>query len=197
MDEQIGRILQGLKDQKLDENTIVVIMADHGNCLGKHSEVSKNNIFEESLRIPFIINWKGHILPRKDNTFLGSIPDIYPTLLELMGLKEETPKNIDGRSFAQYYLNGKGKKPTEQYILGAIISDNVNMNTGFRGIRTNDYKLAFVKKKKKSEYVLYDLKADPFELNNIYKPDLQVVKKLQPVLKQWLKKTGDGFVIDK
>lgn len=197
VDEQIGRILDGLKNLNLDDNTIVMIMADHGNCLGKHSEISKNNIFEESLRIPFIIRWKNHIAPRRDSTFLGSLPDIYPTLLELVGLKNKTPKNIDGKSYAQYYLNGKGKKPTEQYILGAIISDNVNMNTGFRGIRTSDYKLAFVKKKKKSEYVLYDLKADPFELTNIYKHDLPIVKKLQPVLKQWLKKTGDGFIIDK
>ncbi|MCI9846824.1 sulfatase [Flavobacterium pectinovorum] len=197
VDEQIGRILQGLKDQKLDENTIVVIMADHGNCLGKHSEISKNNIFEESLRIPFIVNWKGHIQPRKDNVFLGSLPDIYPTLLELMGMKGKIPKNLDGKSFAKYYLNGKGEKPKEQYILGAIVSNNVDMNTGFRGIRTNDYKLAFVKKKGKGEYVLYDLKADPFELTNIYKPDLPIVKKLQPVLFQWIEKTKDGFVIDK
>ncbi|WP_281228984.1 sulfatase family protein [Flavobacterium aquiphilum] len=197
VDEQIGRIIQGLKDQKLDENTIVIVMSDHGNCLGKHSEVSKNNIYEESLRIPFFIYWKGHITPRIDNTFLGSIPDIYPTLLELMGMKDKTPKDIDGKSYAQYYLNGKGEKPAEQYILGAIISNNVNVNTGFRGIRTKDYKLAYVKKKKKGEYVLYDLKADPFEMNNIYKSDLPIVKRLQPVLVQWLKKTGDDFVLDK
>lgn len=196
VDEQIGRILQGLKDQKLDENTIVVIMADHGNCLGKHSEVSKNNIFEESLRIPFIVYWKGHIQPRMDSTFLGSLPDIYPTLLELMGMKDKTPTAIDGKSYAQYYLNGKGEKPTEQYILGAIVSNNVNMNTGFRGIRTTDYKLAYVKKKGKGEYVLYDLKTDPFELNNIYNLDIPVVKKMQSSLMQWLEKTKDGFVIN-
>jgi arylsulfatase A-like enzyme len=168
-------------------------MADHGNCLGKHDEESKNNIFEESLRIPFIVNWKGHIQPRKDDTFLGSVPDIYPTLLDLMGLKNKTPKDVDGKSYAQYYLNGKGEKPNEQYILGAIGSSNVNINTGFRGIRTKDYKLAFVKKKGKGAYELYDLKADPFELNNIYQPGLPIVKKLQPVLLQWLEKTKDVF----
>jgi len=194
VDEQIGRILQGLKDGHLEENTIVVIMADHGNCLGKHDEESKNNIFEESLRIPFIVNWKGHIQPRKDDTFLGSVPDIYPTLLDLMGLKNKTPQNVDGKSYAQYYLNGKGEKPAEQYILGAIGSNNVNINTGFRGIRTNDYKLAFVKKKGNGAYELYDLKADPFELKNIYQADLPIVKKLQPVLLQWLEKTKDAFV---
>ena len=196
VDEQIGRILQGLKDQKLDENTIVLIMADHGNCLGKHSEVSKNNIYEESLRIPFIVNLTGHIQPRTDNKFLGSIPDIYPTLLDLMGIKNQIPKDIDGKSYADYYRNGKGKTPTEQFIMGAIISDNVDINTGFRGVRTEDYKLAYVKKKGKNELVLFDLKADPFEMNNIYSIDHPMVKKLTPVLKNYLRETGDGFKVE-
>jgi len=197
VDEQIGRIIQGLKDLKLDENTIVVITADHGNCLGKHSEISKNNIYEESVRIPFIVYWKGRIMPRIDNEFLGSIPDIYPTLLDLMGLKNKIPKEVDGKSYAQYYLKGKGEKPSEQYLLGAIGSNNVKINTGFRGIRTNDYKFAYVKKKGKGTYELYDLKKDPFELNNIYNPDLPIVKKLKPVLEEWLKKTNDQFTLDK
>lgn len=196
VDEQIGRILQGLKDQKLDENTIVIIMADHGNCLGKHSEVSKNNVYEESLRIPYIVNWKGRIEPRMDNTFLGSIPDIYPTLLDLMGMKKQIPATINGKSYAQYYLNGQGPKPSEQFILGAIISDNVDINTGFRGVRTTDFKLSYVKKKGKNELVLFDLKADPFEMNNIYNPQHPMVKKLTPVLKKYLHETGDGFVLD-
>jgi arylsulfatase A-like enzyme len=196
VDEQIGRILQGLKDQNLDKNTIVLVMADHGNCLGKHDEVTKNNIFEESLRIPFIVYWNGHIIPRKDGVFLGSLPDIYPTLLDLMGLKNKIPKGLDGKSYAQYYLNGTGAMPSEQFILGAIGSNNVQINTGFRGIRTADYKFAYVKKKEKGEFVLFDLKADPFEMNNIYKPNHKMVKKLKPVLKQWLQKTGDKFILE-
>jgi len=119
VDEQVGVILQGLKDNKLDDNTIVVFMADHGNCLGKHDEISKNNIYEESLSIPFIIYWKGHIMPRIDNKFLGSIPDLYPTFLDLMGLKKSIPNDLDGKSYAQYFLDGAGEKPLYQYIMGA------------------------------------------------------------------------------
>lgn len=196
IDEQIGRILDGLKNMNLADDTIVVIMSDHGNCLGRHSEISKNNIFEESLRIPFIINWKNHITPRRDNVFLGSLPDIYPTLLDLMGLKDEIPGNLDGKSYSEYYLNGGGEKPAEQYILGAIISDNVDMNSGFRGIRTKDYKFSYIKKKGKEGYLLYDLKSDPYELTNIYQSDLPIVKGLQSALVKWLKKTGDNFSID-
>ena len=195
VDEQIGRILDGLKEQGLENNTIVVFMADHGNCLGKHDEISKNNMYEESLRIPMIVSWKGHIAPRYDTTFLGSVPDLYPTLLELMGLKDKTPASVDGKSFAAYFKNGKGEMPAEQYIMGAIYSNNARLNSGFRGIRTKEYKLAFVNKKERVEPYLFDLKKDPFELNNLYNPSDKKVKEMRMKLEEWLKKTNDPFVL--
>ena len=180
-----------LKQRKLDDNTIVVFMADHGNCLGKHEEISKNNIFEESLRIPFIVNWKGHVQAKKDTTNLVNIPDIYPTLLELAGLKTKTPADLDGASFAPLLLQNQGKGNIPQYILGAI--NPPNLNTGFRGIRTQRYKLAYVRKKGTVEPYLFDLKNDPFELNNIYTSNDSIVQRLLPSLKAWLQKTNDPF----
>lgn len=193
VDEQVGRILKQLKQSKLDENTIVVFMADHGNCLGKHNEESKNNMYEESLRVPFIISWKGHIKPKMDTTLLINTPDIYPTLLDMMGLKAKTPTNIDGKSLAPYILDGKGKGYDEQFILGAMTPPNIN--SGFRGVRTARYKLAYVKKGKVAEPYLFDLKKDPFELNNIYSTNDSIVNRLLPSLKNWLAKTNDKFLI--
>ena len=196
VDEQIGRILKGLKEMQLEENTLVIFMADHGNCLGKHGEVSKNNIYEESLRIPMIVYWKGHIQARYDNEFLGSIPDLYPTILDLLGLKKEIPSNIDGKSFAQYFRNGTGSKPDVQYIMGAIVSNNAKINSGFRGIRTSSYKLAYVKKKGLTTPCFFNLKTDPFEMNNIYKPNDSLVVKMNVELLSWLRKTNDPFKIE-
>jgi arylsulfatase A-like enzyme len=193
VDAQVGRILSYLKQRKLDDNTIVVFMADHGNCLGKHDEISKNNIYEESLRIPFIVSWKGHIQAKKDTTTLTNIPDIYPTLLELAGLKAKTPADLDGKSFAPLLLQATGTGNSEQYILGAI--NPPNLNTGFRGVRTLRYKLAYVRKKGVVEPYLFDLKSDPFELNNIYAGNDSIVKRLLPSLKAWLQKTNDPFQI--
>lgn len=193
VDEQVGRILKQLKQSKLDDNTIVVFMADHGNCLGKHDEISKNNIYEESLLVPFIVNWKGHIKPRIDKNLLMNVPDIYPTLLDMMGLKAKTPADIDGKSLAPYILRGEGKGYDEQYFLGAI--NPANTNSGFRGIRTERYKLAYVRKKDGVVPYLFDLKKDPFELNNIYSSNDAVVKSMLPSLKAWLQKTNDKFLI--
>jgi len=193
VDAQVGRILNYLKQSRLDENTIVVFMADHGNCLGKHDEISKNNIYEESLRIPFIVSWKGHIKAKTDTALLMNIPDIYPTLLDMVGLKSKIPADIDGRSLAQYMIAGEGKGYDEQYILGAI--NPPNTNSGFRGVRSAKYKLAYVRKKNIVEPYLFDLKNDPFELNNIYQGNDSIVKKLLPPLKAWLQKTNDTFAL--
>lgn len=195
VDDQIGRIIGSLKDKGLLDNTIVLITADHGNCLGKHDEVSKNNIFEESLRIPFLIYWKGRISPGVDDRLLAGMPDIYPTLLDLVGLKNEIPKGTDGVSYAPYLLKRQGKLPGEQFIMGAISESNAKVNPGFRGIRTDRYKLAYYRKNNKNEGFLFDLKADPFELHNLYDQEPWQVKQLTKKLKNWLKKNNDDFVL--
>jgi arylsulfatase A-like enzyme len=193
VDAQVGRILNYLKQSKLDNNTIVVFMADHGNCLGKHDEISKNNIYEESIRIPFIVSWKGHIKPNLDKKMLMSMADVYPTLLELAGLTAKTPAGLDGKSMAPYIIKGLGSDHTEQFILGAV--NPPNANSGFRGIRTAKYKLAYVRRKGIVEPYLFDLANDPFELKNIYADNDSVVNKMLPTLNSWLQKTNDPFKI--
>jgi arylsulfatase A-like enzyme len=197
VDAQIGRIINALKERKMFDNTIIVFIADHGNCLGKHDEESKNNIYEESLHIPFIICWKGKIKPAMDNSFLGSIPDVYPTLLDLAGLKSKIPQSVDGKSYASYFLKGKGDQPSEQIIMGAMAYDTLQKGqSGFRGIRTAQYKLAYQKTKKKTEAFLFDLQADPFEQHNLYSKDNAQVKLMKPKLAAWLKEHNDPFTLD-
>lgn len=191
VDEQVGRIIKALKDNHLLENTIVVFTADHGNCLGKHQQHSKNNIYEESLRIPMIIYWKDQIKPGIDDRFLCSITDVYPTLLDLAGFKNDIPASVDGVSHANYFKFRKGKSPSEQFIMGAV--SYRTMNSGFRGVRTNQFKLVYQKKDKALQGYLFDLKADPFELNNLFTKDHPQVQQLKPVLEAWLKKTNDSF----
>ncbi|MFC0186611.1 Arylsulfatase A [Pseudarcicella hirudinis] len=196
VDEQIGRIIDALKEKKMLDNTIVLITADHGNCLGKHDEVSKNNIYEASLSIPLIVYWKGHISPDIDKKFLGSLVDVCPTLLDLAGLKKEIPATVDGKSYADYFLNRKGAMPTEQFFMGALNNNDTKLSSGFRGIRTDNYKLAYQRKGKQLNAFLYDIKADPFEQNNLYNKDNPQVKILKTRLISLLKKYNDSFTIE-
>ena len=194
-DEQIGRILDYLKQSGLQKNTIIVFTADHGNSLGKHEEVSKNHFYEESLRIPFIVHWDGKILARYDDKMLMSEPDIFPTILSMIGLKSQLPVDIDGRDFSNYILNGKGNYPTQQYILGSIAASN--KNSGFRGLRTSQYKLVYELQGKTLNKYLFDINNDPFELNNIYESNAKIVNNLKKNLKVWLANTNDNFNLEK
>jgi arylsulfatase A-like enzyme len=108
-------------------------------------------------------------------------------------MSKQIPVTVDGVSYANYFLNRKGNKPTEQFIMGAL--GYKGFDSGFRGIRTSEYKLAYQKEGNKVVPYLFNLKNDPFEMNNIYTKDNPIVKKMYPRLQYWLKKTNDGFIV--
>ncbi len=194
-DEQIGRILDYLKKSSFQKNTLIIFMADHGNSLGKHDEVSKNHFYEESVRIPFIMHWDGKILARYDDQMLMSEPDIFPTVLNIMGVKTQLPADLDGRDFSKYITTGKGDYPKLQYIMGSVAASKTN--SGFRGVRTAQHKLVYDLQGKKLNKYLFDIKKDPFELNNLYSNNPELVNTLKKDLKVWLKQTEDNFDIEK
>ena len=85
VDENFGRILDYLKENGLEENTLVVLSADHGDMMGSQGLMSKNVWYEESIHIPLVMRWKGKIAPGVNDSLFASI-DHMPTLLGLMGL---------------------------------------------------------------------------------------------------------------
>ena len=191
VDDQFGRIVKAIDDAGLKEDTIVLFTSDHGNCVGTHNQQTKNNRFEESMRIPFIMRWPGKIKPRQDNLLI-SVPDIYPTLLDMMGFKSSTPASVKGKSHAALFLTGKGMRPTSQMFI------NIPYRTpgfGQRGVRTLNHKLVIkVLPDKPKETILYDLQTDPYELKNIAAQNPEIVKTLiQKELIPWLKSSADPF----
>ncbi len=199
IDAQIFKLLQTLKEEKLDSNTLIVLISDHGNSLGQHNQVSKNHAYEEALRVPLLFYWKGKIIPQKDSISLINTEDVYPTILEIMGLKNTTPKELDGVSYAEQAFTSKRKKklPTEQYIYGAMFNKkgiSNKHNGGFRGIRTLEYKYFCTKNKDKTiDTFLYNLKKDRYEINNIVNEDKITSDKMSKILQSYLEKTGDDF----
>ncbi|MCJ7680233.1 MAG: sulfatase, partial [Candidatus Aminicenantes bacterium] len=164
VDEQFGRILEALREQGIEKDTIVLFTSDHGNCLGIHDEISKNNHYEESMRIPFIIRWPGKIAPRTDDLLL-SVPDIYPTLLELMGFAADIPGDVEGVSRADFLLDGTGKRPSSQLYLWMPYG---GAEWGRRGVRTHSHTMVLSRMPEEPDsLVLHDNTADPFQLQNI------------------------------
>lgn len=191
VDDQFGRILGALEEAGLEEDTIVVFTSDHGNCLGSHEEVSKNNPYEESMRIPFIIRWTGTIEPRHDDLLL-SVPDLYPTLLELMGLSEDIPSEVEGTSRASLLLAGKGERPTSQPYLWIPYGQPA---LGRRGVRTHRYTLSIEKREDgTTSTLLFDNVEDRYQLENLAEARREVVAELMEAeLIPWLQKTGDPW----
>lgn len=192
VDAQFGRIMQGLEAAGLKDDTIVLFTADHGNCLGTHNCATKNVPFEESMRIPFMVRWPGKIKPRRDDLLI-SVPDIYPTLLDLMGARAHIPTTVQGASHANLFVNETGKRPNSQLYL-KIPMDQPDF--GHRGVRTHAHKLILqAQPGKPMETVLYDLKADPYELSNIAdrQPGL-VAQLIRTELKPWLEKNRDPWI---
>ena len=200
VDEQFGRILQALKNAGVENDTIVLFTSDHGDCIGAHHEVSKNNPYEESFRIPLLIRWPGHIQPRRD-PLLVSVPDFYPTLLELMGLKEKIPAVVQGVSLAQAVTDGTGTRPDSQLYLfindGWDTDGKPRLALGRRGLRTERYTFVLERKPGKPETVtLFDRQADPNQMKNIAADQPELVKEFRAKLEIKLRAISDPWQKD-
>jgi arylsulfatase A-like enzyme len=192
VDEQLGRILGALEEQGLDDNTIVLFTSDHGNCIGTHGQVSKNNHYEESMRVPFLVRWPGRIRARQDDLLL-STPDIFPTLLELMGFAGEIPADVEGTSHAAVLRGEDGERPTSQLYIWTPVGQP---EWGRRGVRTHRYTLMISRMPDEpTETVLHDNVEDPYQLENIAAANPDIVARLvEEELNPWLERTGDPWL---
>lgn len=192
VDEQFGRIVKAIEENGLAENTIVVFTSDHGNCLGCHDQPTKNNHYEESMRVPFMIRWPGKIPARHDDLLLGT-PDIMPTLLGLMGRTADIPKDVEGTSFAPLFLGGEMKRPESQLYFRAPFA---TPEFGERGVRTHRYTLVINKRAGNPPVtVLRDNQEDPFQLKDVAGAQPEVVRQLvRDHLVPWLIKTKDPWL---
>jgi arylsulfatase A-like enzyme len=192
VDDQFGRIVRAVDDAGLGENTIIVFTSDHGDCVGIHEKVTKNNHYEESMRIPFLIRWKGRIDPGQDDLLL-STPDIYPTLLDLLGCGDGIPADLHGRSHAGLMRTGEGPRPSSQPYLWVPVGQPA---WGRRGVRTHRYTLEIsCMPDEPTRTVLHDNREDPFQLKNVAAARPEIVEQLvHDELKPWLKRVGDPWI---
>ncbi|MBT3274116.1 MAG: sulfatase-like hydrolase/transferase, partial [Spirochaetales bacterium] len=176
VDEQFGRILNAIDQAGKTDETIVVFTSDHGNCLGIHDKISKSNYYEEAMRIPFLMRWPDKITPRSDD-LLFSAPDIYPTLMELMGLSDDMPSDIEGSGFGGLFLGDNQTERPQSQLYMQIPYDRPDY--GIRGVRTQQYTLAIdLPPEGKPVVILFDNKADPYQLSNISAEFPEIVQNL-------------------
>ena len=157
MDDQVGKVLKTLKEEGLEDNTIVVFTSDHGFHLGEHKFWMKVSLHEESVRVPMIIKVPGK-KPAICNTFTELV-DLYPTLAELAGLKHS--KDIQGKSLVKT-LN----KPTYAVRDEAF---SVSLDGEAFLLRSNEWAYIQYKEDASKGIELYDMLKDPKQFNNLAK----------------------------
>lgn len=194
LDDCVAQLQMEIKNLGLEENTIFVFTSDHGDMLYSHAKTKKQQPWDESIRIPFMLKYPNKIEGGEHLTKMFSFPDIMPTLLGLCDLP--IPESVQGIDYTgQIY----GKEELE--IDGAFITCPVpfhqwNYKKGgreYRGIRTERYTYA---KDLDGPWLLYDNETDPYQLNNLVNRveynDLQI--DLDQKLQKMLDKRDDIFL---
>ena len=160
IDEQMGRLFQKLDELNISDDTIVLFTSDHGDMLGSHGRIYKRQPWEESIKVPGILRWPRHIKPQQPAGLFSTV-DMAPTLLDLCGLP--VPENMTGQSIKPMLLENK-PGPDAAYFQIFAPCEWQDVPDGWRGVRTQRYKYA---RFEHQPWVLYDLKTDPYEKNNL------------------------------
>jgi arylsulfatase A-like enzyme len=166
VDDNVGRLLDYLKTSGLDGNTIVIYTSDQGFFLGDHGLYDKRFMYEESLRMPFLVRWPAGVNAGTTTDAMALNVDFAPTFLDAAGAP--VPEWMQGRSLLPV-LRGGGKVPagwrTAMYY--RYYHDPGDHNTrAHYGVRTETHKLIYFWKK--DQWEVFDLRADPRELTNLY-----------------------------
>ncbi len=162
LDDQVGRLLDTLKETGLDENTIILFTSDHGDMLGSHGMRRKRKPHEESAGIPGSVRWPAKI-PRGEvvDTLFSHI-DMPPTLLALCGL--EVPSHMQGADLSRVAF-GQSKTGPDAVLMQIFVPyNNDGIAKPWRGIRTDRYTYA---RYEDAPWVLFDNQTDPWQMTNL------------------------------
>ncbi|MEQ9439346.1 MAG: sulfatase [Cyclobacteriaceae bacterium] len=207
VDDNLRRLFSYLKEQGLWENTIIIYTGDQGFMLGEHDYMDKRWMYEESMRMPFIVHYPPMVAAGSRSDALINNTDFAPTMLELAGGK--TPDYMQGNSFVDV-LKGEAAtwEPTSTYYRYWMHLMHHDVPAHF-GLRTREYKLIFyyglpsdmrvvgkpsmpwleksyVIEPTPAAWEFYDLSKDPEEVHNRYDdPAYQdIISELKQELKE-------------
>jgi len=191
IDDQVGRLMAKLEELGLRENTIVLYSSDHGDMLGSQGARLKRKPWEESIRVPGFIRWPGRVKAGAQSDVFFTHVDFAPTLLGMAGVP--APKAMQGKDLSKPIVEGKGRGPDSAFfqIFGPYSGDGTD--AGWRGVRTATHMYARYADR---PWVLYDLKADPLQQNNLVGKAPGLEAAMEKRLARWMKETGDSWAFN-
>ena len=169
VDAEIGKLLAALRGAGLEDNTVIVFTADHGECAGAHGWNQKTVLFDESARVPLIIVAKGKTAGAVTDRLVNTGVDLLPTMLAAAGLS--VPETLPGRSLLPLLAG----KPAGGWRDCVVVEDNLAQAGSVDGwvpqmegrmVRTERYKYCVYGCGQRRES-LVDMQADPGETVNL------------------------------
>ncbi len=193
VDDNVGKVLDCLSEEGIEEDTIVIYTSDQGFYLGDHGWFDKRFMYEESLRMPFIIQYPGVIKAGSVNDQMILNLDFAKTFLDYAGV--ESPEDMQGHSFRRLLEEESAPdlRTSMYYRYWMHLADHYVWS--HYGVRTTDYKLIYyygealgksgaIDEPKQPAWELFDLTSDSKELKNVY--DHPDYAEIQATLKQEL-----------
>lgn len=206
VDRAFGRILKVLKEQGLDENTLIVFSSDHGETMCSQGiNDPKNTPYSESMNVPFMVRFPGKVSPKVDKELLLSSPDIMPTILGLCGLEQQIPASVEGRNYAGRFTGKDLSTPLRDGALYLRNADGQKDEKGkvisyfpvARGIKTHQYTLSLTidkKTKQLKDVLLFDDLNDPYQMHNLpWQEHKEIVVSLCKKMVSLLKEADDPW----
>ncbi|MEG3604280.1 MAG: sulfatase [Verrucomicrobiota bacterium] len=192
IDDNLGRLFKHLEETGQMDNTVIIYTGDQGFMLGEHDYQDKRWMYEESMRMPFLVRYPKTVKAgQRFDTIIENV-DYAPTMLDFANAK--IPKTVQGRSFKSLLETGKEE---EDWKKAAYYRYWMHMahhdNPAHLGMRTKRYKLIYFYGcnyqggyQTPAGWELYDMKEDPHETKNLYHNPKYA--KLASSLKNWLAK---------
>ncbi|WP_273274634.1 sulfatase [Maribacter polysiphoniae] len=165
VDENVGRLLDYLDDEKLSDNTIVVYTSDQGFYLGEHGWFDKRFMYDESFKTPLLIRWPNEITPGTTSDEMVQNLDFAQTFLEIAGVIP--PSDMQGESLVPLLMGQKEKWDRDAVYYHYYEYPAEHAVKRHYGIATKKYKLIHFYYDV-DEWELYDREKDPNETHNVY-----------------------------
>lgn len=187
LDVQMGRLMKGLKDLGVDDNTLVIFTSDNGPAPGFDGKRTdklrgqKGTLYEGGIRMPFIVRWPEKIAGGQENNSVVCSVDLFPSLCAIAGATLPTTHPIDGEDMSRALL---GEDDVRTKPLYWEFGKNLNnRRSPHIGVRAGDWKLLVNADGSRVE--LYNLQTDVYEKENVASAHPDIVNHLKPMAIKW------------
>lgn len=192
IDEQFGRILTLIDTLGITENTIIVFTSDHGEMFTSQGRMFKLTFYEEAARVPFLLRYPALETCGTSDVTLNT-PDIAPTLLGLMGLRDQIPSGMEGMDLSFAVQKVPGVEPEFAFMQG--MGHTYQWIDGFEWRAVRDKRYTYAKYLRDGSEFLFDRSIDPYQKVNLVDDAAYeaVLRSLRVNMNKKMEELGDEF----